>query len=182
MKLYLVRHTQVDVQPGTCYGQTDVPVLASFPEEAQKVKERLTGVVFDYRFSSPLTRCRKLAESLVGQSGEIRFDNRLKELHFGIWEGQRWSQFEQTFDAKKWFGNFMETPCPDGESYFGLIERIRSFLEDLSKLPDQSTILIVSHGGPIRAFLSLIVPVDPHSVFDINIDYGEVVTLNFSSK
>ena len=39
MKVYLVRHTSVDVAPGTCYGQTDVPLRASFQEEAEACKK-----------------------------------------------------------------------------------------------------------------------------------------------
>lgn len=33
MKLYLVRHTRVDVPSGICYGQTDVPLADSFETE-----------------------------------------------------------------------------------------------------------------------------------------------------
>ena len=48
MKVYLVRHTSVDVAPGTCYGQTDVPLRASFQEEAEACKKALqdTGMRF----------------------------------------------------------------------------------------------------------------------------------------
>ncbi len=31
MEFYLIRHTQVNIEPGTCYGQTDVPQQLSFP-------------------------------------------------------------------------------------------------------------------------------------------------------
>ena len=34
MEVILVRHTSVDVPKGTCYGQTDVPVAATFEVEA----------------------------------------------------------------------------------------------------------------------------------------------------
>lgn len=48
MKVYLVRHTSVDVAPGTCYGQTDVPLRASFQEEAEACKRpfRIRECVF----------------------------------------------------------------------------------------------------------------------------------------
>jgi len=178
MRLYLVRHTKVDVLPGTCYGQTDVPVMPSFPEEAQKVKSNINGIAFTHCFASPLTRCRKLAEMIVPGGLSIQYDDRLKELDFGEWEGKQWQNFEGTFDAKKWFNNYMTVPCPGGESYIQLIERVRLFLNDLSQLPDNSTVLVVSHGGPIRAFLVLLENIDPEKVFDIEIEYGEVKPLN----
>ena len=54
MKVYLVRHTSVDVAPGTCYGQTDVPLRASFQEEAEVCKKALqdTGMRFSRIYQS----------------------------------------------------------------------------------------------------------------------------------
>jgi alpha-ribazole phosphatase len=174
MNLYLIRHTKVDVPSGTCYGQTDVPVLPSFPEEVKGVKTKLEGIEFSHCFSSPLARCRLLAEAIVPGSISVQYDDRLKELHFGEWEGKLWCHFDQTVDAKKWFGNYWETPSPGGESYLRLVERVRIFIEGLKKLPDDATVMIVSHGGPIRAFLILLENIDPAKVFDIEVGYGEV--------
>ena len=44
MKLYLIRHTSVDVPQGTCYGQSNVPLKSSFEEEAEIVKQNLNGI------------------------------------------------------------------------------------------------------------------------------------------
>ena len=63
MEVILVRHTSVDVPPGTCYGQTDVALRSTFPEEAEAVYRRLAGYVpFDRVYTSPLRRCIRLAE------------------------------------------------------------------------------------------------------------------------
>ena len=55
MKVILIRHTSVDVPKGVCYGQTDVPVAATFTEEAEMTKKALSDRTFDAVFSSPLT-------------------------------------------------------------------------------------------------------------------------------
>ena len=34
MEVIFIRHTSVDVPPGVCYGQTDVPLRNSFEQEA----------------------------------------------------------------------------------------------------------------------------------------------------
>ena len=63
MEVILVRHTSVDVPPGTCYGQTDVALRSTFPEEAEAVYRRLAGYApFDRVYTSPLSRCIHLAE------------------------------------------------------------------------------------------------------------------------
>ena len=41
MKIYLVRHTRVDMPAGICYGNSDVALAETFEEEARKVREQL---------------------------------------------------------------------------------------------------------------------------------------------
>ena len=60
MKVTMIRHTSVDVPKGMCYGWSDVPVAATFEQEAAETKKNLSGKTFDGVFSSPLTRARKL--------------------------------------------------------------------------------------------------------------------------
>ena len=82
MKVYIVRHTSVDVPYDIFYGQTDVPVREnSFVEEATRVKEKIAPLSFDAVFTSPLTRCVRLA-TFCGYGDAMR-DERLKELNFG---------------------------------------------------------------------------------------------------
>ena len=182
MNLYLVRHTKVDISAGICYGQTDVPLLSSFSEEACEIQTKLENIRFTHCFSSPLKRCRKLAETIVSGTLNIRYDNRLKELNFGKWEGKHWNSFHETEEAKKWFNDYLNVACPDGESYRQLLERVRLFLNDLSQLPDDSTVLIVSHGGPIRGILAQIESIDPKEIFEIPVDYGEIKKINLKQS
>lgn len=41
MEVILIRHTSVDVPPGVCYGQTDVPLKPTFEQEAAVTQENL---------------------------------------------------------------------------------------------------------------------------------------------
>ena len=73
MEITLIRHTAVDVPPGVCYGQTDVPLKDSFEQEAAATLERLKasmpeGGTFDHVYTSPLTRCVRLADYWTGGS------------------------------------------------------------------------------------------------------------------
>ena len=92
MKVYLIRHTSVDVPAGTCYGQTDVPLRDSFEEEADAVFNRIEGMKFDKVYTSPLSRCLRLA-SYCGYTDAKR-DHRLKEIDFGKWEMQKFSEIK----------------------------------------------------------------------------------------
>lgn len=78
MKIVLIRHTSVDVAQGVCYGHTDVALAPTFAEEARAVADKLRGYKFDRVYTSPLSRCVKLAEA-CGYPDAIR-DRRLKEI------------------------------------------------------------------------------------------------------
>jgi len=175
MRLTIVRHTCVDVPAGFIYGQTDVPLATTFEKEAAEVLKKLEGISFDVVYSSPLTRCRLLAEKIT-QSHPVIFDNRLKEMNFGIWEGEHWNTIESTSEATKWFLNYLEVACPEGESYSILIKRIHEFLNELKSAKIENC-CVVTHGGPIRAFLSIIEKQSPQTLFDRKIEYGEVIQI-----
>ena len=56
MEVILIRHTSVDVPPGMCYGQTDVPLKPTFETEAAVTAENLKAYLpFDHVYTSPLT-------------------------------------------------------------------------------------------------------------------------------
>lgn len=92
MKVILIRHTSVDVPKGVCYGQTDVPVAATFTEEAEMTKKALGDRTFDAVFSSPLTRARLLAD-YCGYPTPVT-DNRLMEMNMGDWEMKRYDDIK----------------------------------------------------------------------------------------
>lgn len=146
MEVILIRHTSVDVPPGTCYGQTDVPLRSSFSEEARIVRERLAGLIpFDRVYTSPLSRCIRLAE-YCGYPEALR-DGRLLELDFGAWEMKRYDEIRDPHLAE-WYSDYLHQPTTDGESFEGQLRRVSSFLEELQKKSYQR-VAIFTHGGVI---------------------------------
>jgi len=155
MKIYTIRHTSVQIDLGICYGQTDVEVAGSFDDEKDKTLSELRRILpVDKVFSSPLTRCKMLAEALF-QNEEINFDNRLKELNFGDWEMKTWDEIYHTSEGKKWMDNYRLLPSLNGESYAKMKNRIEIFLDDLKKT-EYSKVIVVTHAGVIRIMKSLI--------------------------
>ena len=171
MNLLLIRHTRVDIKPGVCYGQTDVDVAETFSEEANQIKEQLSTIQFDNIYSSPLKRCKKLTEYLFTK--EINFDNRLMEMNFGDWELLNWDDLRNP-TVDEWMNDFVNTSCPNGESFIELHQRIRNFMDELVN-KDYENVVIISHGGPIRSILTFINKNDLKDAFNIQVDYGEII-------
>lgn len=167
MNIYLIRHTSVDVPKGVCYGQTDVPLKASFKEEALVVKSKLDFKP-DAVFSSPLSRCVRLANYCGFESAT--FDNRLKELNFGQWENQEWDKIDMTIWETDWINN----PAPEGESFMDMYQRVASFFEELKTIKSDNT-LIFTHGGVISCARVYFEQADINETFSLMPQYGEIV-------
>ncbi len=173
MVIYLVRHTTPDVEKGVCYGQSDLGLTKMFPSEAMAVKQRLLDLgcselaVF---ISSPLQRCYRLACSLSDQT--IQTDARLMEMNFGAWELQKWDDIDED-TLRQWSDDFVQRPCPRGESYQIFYDRVAAFLEEL-KRGDKKEVVLVTHGGVIRCVLAYLGKTTLETSFEVTVDYGAV--------
>ncbi len=175
-QIYLVRHTNVDVAKGTCYGISDIPLALSFTEEIAPILGKLQGIPFDKVYASPLKRCTQLAQIL--SPGKYISDPRLAELNFGCWEGQSWERIYEMPYGKEWMNNYLELPCPGGESYADLHNRVKSFINELDT---SKNTLVVTHAGVIRVFLSVFRGIPANEVFDVKVGFGEVIEITIEN-
>lgn len=177
MKLTLIRHTSLQIAPGICYGQSDIDVAENFMSEVNIAKQKLSSWHYDAVFCSPLQRCVKLTEALNYANFEL--DERLKELHFGDWEMQDWSTIpRELFDT--WAQNYAELSPPNGETFSQLQQRGLMFLDEMRSLYPEQHLLVVTHGGMIRALLAHVLNMPLRGLFRFNIDYASLTQLDFS--
>lgn len=179
MELYLINQTRVQAPEGLCYGQLDLEPSESFEEELDQIRVHLDGMDADRCYSSPLSRCKQLARSLYLPT-EVKFDDRLIDLHYGSWEGQYWSQLDQR-QVNYWLHNFIDTQPPGGESYQHLQGRLMDFWEDLMLEPLHH-VMLITHPDVIRLILIHVlnmplahmpsIKIDPASVSKIRVLEG----------
>ncbi len=146
MPVILMRHPAPAIDSGFCYGITDIP-LADAPDPAHY--SHLPR--FDRLVSSPLARCRLVAEVIAAARGiPAEIDARLKEMDFGRWEGQRWDDIpREEIDA--WDRDFFHARPHGGESVAMLAARVDAALETCNGSGVKGVVLIVTHAGVIRA-------------------------------
>lgn len=175
MNIYLIRHTTPDIELVYCYGQSDLDIKDTFESEVDRIKSILPKFDNLKIFSSPLKRCVKLAKALG--LGDVHFDDRLKELDYGDWEMKRWEDIDK--EALDYFvEDFVSRQVPGGESYQQMCDRVMVFLNRLIKKNESENIILVSHGGTIRAILAYILEMPLINLFRMNIDFGGVVKLS----
>ena len=189
MEIYLIRHTSVDVPQGVCYGQTDVPLKPSFEQEAEIIKQNLSEHSFDAVYTSPLSRCVRLA-AYCGYPDAKR-DNRLKEMHMGDWEMQIFDKINDP-QLQEWYDDFLHVSTRNGESYLDVLARVSSFLKEIKdnetivnemtisskKTSDHKKIAIFAHGGVLlcaQIYAGLITPADSLQKLP---SYGEIVRIS----
>ncbi|MCE7993668.1 MAG: alpha-ribazole phosphatase [Roseivirga sp.] len=168
MDIYLIRHTTPEIEKGICYGQTDLALASSFPEELKQIKEKRVRD-FDRIYASPLKRCLQLADEFGNQ---VRTDARLMEMNFGAWEMEAWDDIPAD-QLNPWMADFVNTRVPEGEAFQDLIIRVNEALHEILE-SDLERVMIVTHAGVIRAVLGFFLGLQPENLFRLNVDYGGI--------
>ncbi|MDR5756250.1 histidine phosphatase family protein [Caballeronia sp. LZ035] len=150
MDLVLIRHPEVVIEAGVCYGQTDVRLLRDVAESALDLTARMQtlkvpGCVAGWH-ASPLRRCASLAGAL-SPDGPIHLDPRLAEMNFGAWEGRAWDGIERALiDA--WAADLEHARPHGGESLVQFARRVIAWFDDTCA--GEQTVHVVAHAGVMR--------------------------------
>jgi len=158
-KLFLVRHGETMWnRERRLQGHQDAPLTRTGVDQAIRVGRTLRGHLDGnggYSFIvSPLGRCRQTAALICEELGhdyrECRFDDAIKEICWGVWDGLTRDEIEVRYPGEwdRRNGLRWEFAPPEGESYAMLTDRIGRWFESL---PDEGTVVAVTHGGVGRA-------------------------------
>jgi alpha-ribazole phosphatase len=154
VSIFLVRHTAPDIKPGIVYGDSNVPV---HEEEFARVMPDISAALPSAALviSSPLSRCRRLADFLQIASGEreVRVDDRLRERALGRWQGGTWEDIP-TEEMAALRANYLDYPAPGGESIRALRDRVVAAFEDAWSAALGRPLVLVCHAGPIACIIA----------------------------
>jgi alpha-ribazole phosphatase len=178
LDIYLIRHTQVNVGSGICYGQSDVGLAESFSDEFQRIQTHLPTLPDNtVIISSPLQRCLQLAHKLNDRHFPLMTEQRIIELSFGDWEMQKWEEIDQTL-LNTWMAGYVDIAPPNGESFQTLFNRCQVFWDEILTQP-YHTLIVITHLGVIRASLAYILDLPLKKSFCLQNDYGAINHLKY---
>jgi broad specificity phosphatase PhoE len=115
--------------------------------QAKSLRAKLENTTFDSVFSSDLARTIQTAEHAGFQPN---LEPRLREIHFGIFEGETNAVVAKHPGFNTWLENPMGTKIEGGESYSDLEAR---GLDWLASLPESGEVLAFTHGGMIQVLV-----------------------------
>jgi probable phosphoglycerate mutase len=151
--LYLVRHGETDWnQQRRIQGRTDIPLNAIGREQARLTGMLLARRAIDRVISSPLVRARETAEIIAGELKlpEPELRTAFVERDYGEAEGMVFHEIERRFPRG--------TEVPGRESRETVAQRIVPALQQLAVDYPGQQLVVVSHGGAIRAALAVAEP------------------------
>jgi len=159
---YIVRHGETEWNiKGKIQGQKDSSLTSNGIVQAQKAASRFKKVLFDKVFSSDLLRAKRTAEIIALEHKlAVKTNELLRERSFGKLEGRKGKEvkkeLKKALNKRKKLsrkGKFSFKIDREIETDKSLARRFRVFLEKTALAHPKQTILVVSHGGIISAFL-----------------------------
>jgi alpha-ribazole phosphatase len=166
-----MRHGETSAHGRYC-GSTDV-LLSELGW--QQMWSAVQGTCWDRIVSSPLRRCRDFAAALAQRRDlPLTEDSRLRELHFGDWEGRSAVElFKRSPDAQlRFWKDPMAHPPPGAERLQDARERVMACWHDLESACAGGRALIVTHGGPMRILRAEITALPIPRLFEIEVPYA----------
>ena len=161
MRFFLVRHGQSeDNLNKVIAGHRQTPLTTFGREQAKSLGIKLAkeGQTFDAVYSSDLKRASETATLICNELGieNIIFDKRLREGDAGDFTGRL--SAELTAEERKYLDslliNIKEKIVGGKESNFDMTLRVQdAFQEIVDKQSENSTILLVGHGGTLYHIL-----------------------------
>ena len=173
MQLYLIRHPTPQVATGICYGRTDLALAEDASAAAARIRPQLPPQA--PVFTSPLQRCRQLADALHPTP---RHDPRLQEMNFGAWEMRPWNQIQrEALDG--WAADPLGYAPPEGESVGQLQERVRDFVREL-KDEGVGRAVLVTHAGILKVIVGHSRQLPAKEWMALKFDYESVVCVTIA--
>jgi broad specificity phosphatase PhoE len=163
--ILLARHGQTDWNAAKRWqGHADRPLNERGREQARALAERLDETPLAAVYSSDLRRARDTAQVVAAAQGlEVRTMRELREVDVGSWSGLSRAEAEQRYPEgfQRWHDGL--PGWDDGETYEAMSERVVGAIYRIAADHPDRPVLVVAHGGPIRAIHAAALGFDVHT-------------------
>lgn len=130
--------------------------------------------------ASPLRRCTEFAEALAQHTRiPIEVDDRLREIHFGAWEGRTCEDIAK-HDPKhlqRFWDDPAACPPPGGEPLSVFEARVVACWQYHLQRCAGKCALFITHGGAIRAILHRLYPLPWPELLKLELPHGSLTCI-----
>ena len=178
-RLILVRHARVDAAyAGRLLGSTDAPLDPSGHVQAESLAARLKRWNPQVCYRSPMLRCRQTA-AIAAPDLATHVDADLREIDFGQWENHTFAEAAAADPSlvDRWAAFDADFAFPGGERVGDFLRRVQAAAERLKQV-DADTVLVVAHGGVVRAMLCCLLGIEPRKYAAFHVPYTALAVVD----
>lgn len=183
MDIYLIRHGEtVENSKGTFYGSLEPQLNEVGIKQCKILKQELENIEFSKMYVSSKTRARETAQLI--KDGGFVVDEVLSERSFGEFEGKSYSEIKEEYkeEVDIWNNDWSGFRPPNGESFDDFYKRVEQFIKSLEQnVKEDEKVLIVTHGGVIRVFLTYVFGGDYNMFWKFASRNGDIVKIKFEN-
>ena len=154
-RLIVVRHGESEANRKEIFaGHTDAELTDFGRLQAEKLSGYLKNYEIDRIYSSDLKRAYNTAYPTAKVKGiEIEKNENLREIFAGKWEGEKFEYIYNNYNESflMWLNDIGKAICDEGESVVQLKNRIENEIKKIVRENEGKTVMVVSHGTPIRS-------------------------------
>ena len=184
--LLLIRHGQTEWnRERRIQGNGDSPLTPLGHEQAEAVAGALRRYLIGSFYASDSGRALQTASPIVASSGQpVTTDPRLRERHYGLFEGKTQEEIRQTFpeiymDYRKRLPDFV---APGGESSAKLQARAMEACTEIVSRHSGQHVAIITHGGTIQAIARYVLDVPLTVQWRLRLENGGLTIIRHSDR
>lgn len=158
MKIYFVRHGQTEYNALQVHQPENAELSKLGIKQAETLAKRFSKISIDIIYSSPLKRAKQTAEIINKDlKKKVIYSDTLKERKAPsefVGKNRKNKEINQIHEIMNLHEDDPLWHYSDEENFIEFKERIKKFFDVLEKTKKEN-ILVVSHGGPIKMMIFL---------------------------
>lgn len=171
-RLIFARHGQTEWNKELRFqGKTNVQLTETGKLQAHALASRLSSWPLEVIYSSPLDRALFTASAIAERHGlEPIVLRELEEINFAVWEGQSIESLKKNQHEifALWRADPFFNPPIGAETWEKIYSRLSRAIKIILDGP-QKRIVVVSHGGIMRALYAVFLGLNPHKVWNMDV-------------
>ena len=170
-----MRHGEVQKKYQHCYnGHIDIGLSKNGIKQAKELAKKFQYEKYDAVFCSDLKRAKQTLSYFPHAKNAI-YTDQLREKYWGKHEGMKFEEIISKGEIK--YENFSQwIDALGGESYQSFIKRVEDFFTHYLPLQKKQNILVITHAGVIKTFISIIDKIPLEEAFSIKLPYSSHIT------
>lgn len=170
--LIFVRHGESEGNKSDSFnGSIDVPLTDIGVKQAERTAKFLDRFKIDAIYSSDLKRAYETALYTAKRKNlTIVKSSNLREINGGEFEGIKYIDIEKKYPKEyaMWKNDMANCKCPNGESVRELAKRVNDEIMQIAKKHKGHTVMIATHGTPLKAMSAIWYKKDIKYIRDFN--------------